>query len=177
MAGRIRVYMAMSLDGYIAGEGGDLSWLPTEEVVDPGDAVSFDAFMADVGAMLMGRRTYDVVAGFGGLWPYGDCPVLVATHRPLGAPPATVRAVEGSFDDLADAALDAAGGKDVYVDGGRMVQQALQAGRLDELIVTVVPMLLGGGVRLFGDVRVPLGFGPPIRYGSMVQLRAAPRPT
>lgn len=175
--GRIRIYIAASLDGYIAGEGDDLSWLPRVDDGPPPDpdAVTFEAFMADVGALLMGRRTFDVLSGFEGPWPYGDTPILVATHRNLTGAPATVRAVNGTMDDLLDRALEVAAGKDVYVDGGRMVQQALDTGRVDELILTLVPTLLGRGVPLFGPLKhPPLGFvfSPPARYGPLVQLKA-----
>ena len=80
--GRTRVFIASSLDGFIAGPEDDLSWLPA--VLDPSpDAISFSSFMKEIGAMLMGRRTYDMVAGFDGPWPYGAVPVSVATHRAL----------------------------------------------------------------------------------------------
>lgn len=174
--GRVRVYLAASLDGYIAGPDDDLSWLPAvpEGESDP-DTVDFAAFTAEIGAMLMGRRTYEVVAGFEGPWPYGDIPILVATRRPLeGARPA-VRAVAGSIDALLDAALEAAGGRDVYLDGGDLVRQALAADRVDELILTWVPVLLGGGTPLFGalSARQGLVFEGLGRFGgSMVQVRA-----
>ena len=118
-------------------------------------------------------RTYDVVAGFDG-WAYGDTPVLVATRRPLQAEVSTVRAVAGGIDALLDDAQAVASGRDVYVDGGDLVQQALAADRVDELIVTVVPVLLGAGVRLFGPLstRQAWAFEAPEPYGTMVQLRA-----
>ena len=174
MVAKVRVYIAASLDGFIAGPGDDLSWLPTEAAPEGEGAVGFEAFMADVGAMLMGRRTYDVVQGFGGDWPYGETPVLVATHRALESAIPTVRPVSGSMDTMLDAALEAAGGRDVYVDGGGMVQAALEAGRVDELIVTLAPVLLGGGVPLFGALseRRDLVFEHHASLGSMVQLRA-----
>lgn len=130
--------------------------------------------MADVGAILMGRRTYDVVHAFEGDWPYGDTPVLVATHRALELAAPTVRAVSGTMDAVLDAALEAAGGRDVYVDGGGMVQAALDVGRVDELIVTMVPVVLGGGVPLFAasGKRRDFVFEHHARMGSMVQLRA-----
>ncbi len=124
--GRVRVYIATSLDGFIAGPGDDLSWLPGSDEMSAGleDAtrggeLTYEAFMADVGALLMGRRTYDVVRGFDVPWPFEDHPVLVATWRPLdpGAP-ATVRAVAGDIRDMVSLALEAAGGRDVYLDGG-----------------------------------------------------------
>lgn len=157
--GRIRVYIACSLDGFIAGVNDDLTWL---EEVDPeapvtGEGLQFDAFMADVGALLMGRGTYDVVAGMH-QWFYGDTPVLVASHRDLLPVKPTVRAVSGGIDDLLDQALDAARGKDVYVDGGVMIRQALDAGRVDELVVTFIPVVLGAGHPLFAGVQQRHGF-------------------
>lgn len=170
---RVRVFLAVSVDGFIAGPDDDLSWLPTEDQPGPG-AIDFTAFLADVGSMLMGRRTYDVVAGFDSPWAYGEIPVLVPTHRPLEPVVPTVEAVSGPIDALIDTALHRAGGKDVYVDGGALVRAALAADRVDELILTTVPVLLGGGIPLFDTLprRVPLELAPPTLYGSMVQLRA-----
>lgn len=170
---QVRVFIATSLDGFIAGPNDDLSWLPTDDLPGEG-AVDFGAFMAEVGALLMGRRTFDMVAGFDGPWPYGDTPVVVASHRELVTDVPSVSRVEGTMDEVVAAALKAAAGKDVYVDGGTMVQQALAAGLVDELILSVVPILLGGGVPLFGslEARQKLTFHPPTTYGSMVQLRA-----
>ncbi len=98
----------------------------------------------------------------------------MATHRALELAPPTVRAVSGTMDAVLDAALEAAGGRDVYVDGGRMVQAALEIGRVDELIVTMAPIVLGGGVPLFGALgkRQDFVFEHHARMGSMVQLRA-----
>ena len=112
--GRLRVYIAMSLDGFIAGPDHDLSWLtgadpdaPSEAPpgdTDP-DALTYEDFMSTVGALLMGRSTYDVVRGFDVPWPYGETPVLVATTRPLdGGAPSTVRAVSGPISDIVSAA-------------------------------------------------------------------------
>lgn len=170
---RIRVYIATSMDGFIAGPEDDLSWLPTAHIEET-DAVTFEGFLTDVGVLLMGRRTYDVVRGFEGDWPYGELPVLVATSRTLDDAPATVTPVGGTITSILAEAKQVAGERDVYLDGGNLVQQALEANAVDELIVTVVPILLGGGVRLFGETstRIPLQFEAPQRYGSMVQLRA-----
>ncbi len=182
---RVRVYIACSLDGFIAGPDGDLSWLPG---ADPDEADSppaseagglgFEAFMDDVGALLMGRATYDAVRGFGVPWPYGDRPVLVASSRGLDEdPPATVRRVEGPIDALIADAVEAAGGRDVYLDGGAMIRQALEAGAVDELTVTFAPIALGQGVSLFGGLhaRVPLSIVSQCRFaGGMAQLRLVP---
>ena len=177
---RVRVYMACSLDGYIAGPDDDLSWLePPADAPEPVEGgVDFEAFMAQIGAMLMGRRTHDVIAGFG-TWLYGDVPVLVATRRPLPEPAApTVRTTAGDIADVIADAKAAAGEKDVYLDGGALIRQALDAGLVDELIITWIPILLGDGVRLFDGLlkRHPLTFDKHESFGQgMVQLTVRPR--
>lgn len=180
MSGRVRVYIACSLDGFIAGEGDDLSWLPGVDgaMPEPGPgALGYDDFMAGAGALLMGRRTYDVVTALGVPWPYGDRPVLVATGRPLDPAAETVRPVAGTIEELAAAARDAAGGKDVYLDGGNLIRQGLAARLVDELVVTVVPVILGRGIPLFAGMeqRVPLETAGHHSFGGgMVQLRYRP---
>jgi len=108
----------------------------------------------------MGRRTYDVVVGFDGPWPYGDLPVHVATTRPLTDASATVTPVEGEIAQLVTDALAAASGRDVYVDGGTMVRATLAAGLLDDLVVTMLPVVLGEGVRLFEGTTLDATEGP-----------------
>lgn len=180
----VRVYLASSIDGFIAGPDDDLSWLPDSDQLtgapdtDP-DALQYDEFIAGVGALLMGRGTYDVVRGFGVPWPYGDRPVLVATHRALDEdPPATVRAVQGSIAELIEEAKSAAGGMDVYLDGGSLVRQAAEAGLIDELTITIAPVALGAGHPLFAGmkVRYPLEIVSHHRSGGgMLQMRLRPR--
>ncbi|MCA9708486.1 MAG: dihydrofolate reductase family protein, partial [Myxococcales bacterium] len=110
MPGRVRVFIASSIDGFIAGPDDDLSWLPEPSDDDHG----FGEFFADVGALLMGRRTYEVLEGFEGPWPYEARPVLVATHRPIAPSQPTIRAVEGDIASLVAQAREAAGEGDVY---------------------------------------------------------------
>lgn len=151
--GQIQVFIAVSLDGYIAGEHDELDWLPGTEGGPPTDPSLGDRgygdFIQKVGAMLMGRRTYDVVSGFPGDWPYGDLPVLVATRRPLDPKVATVSALQGGIHQLLDHALEVAGGRNVYLDGGDLIRQALDAGRVHRLTLTLIPILLGRGRPLF----------------------------
>ncbi len=144
---RCRVFIASSLDGFIAGPDDELDWLDFPDADD-----TFTPFFADVGAMLMGRRTYDVVSSFDGPWPYGDTPVLVATRRPMPDTQPTVRPVTGSIDEMVAEARQAAGDRDVYLDGGELVRQALEAGLVDELTVTMIPVVLGAGRPLFAGV-------------------------
>ncbi len=174
------MYIATSLDGFIAGPDDGLDWLPnpTPDAVIPEGVLGFEAFMRDVGAMLMGRRTYDVVRRMGGEWYYGTTPVLVATSRPLEPVAPTVRAVSGEITSLLDEALRVADGKDVYVDGGATIRAALDAGRVDDAVITVVPVVLGAGRSLFAGTSHRHAFEVVSHrdYGDgMVQWHLRPR--
>lgn len=170
---QVRVFMAMSLDGYIAGPNDEIDWL--EAGADAED--TFAPFMQSIGAMLMGRRTYDVVAGLGDEWPYGDTPVLVATHRDLDASRPTVRAVQGTISEMLDQARAAAGTRDVYLDGGQLIRNALDAGLVDDMVVTVIPTVLGAGISLFAGAekrsRLELLSSRELG-GNLVELRYRP---
>ncbi|MEZ4415734.1 MAG: dihydrofolate reductase family protein [Gemmatimonadota bacterium] len=182
---RVRIYLASSLDGFIAGSDHDLSWLDSADVAHaagetmPPGALDYPEFIQDIGALLMGRRTYDVVRGFGVPWPYGSRPVLVATRRPLDDdPPATVRAVQGSIHELVAQARDAAAGKDVYLDGGVLIRQAAEADLIDDLTITLAPIALGSGIPLFAGMerRYPLEIvSHHPHVGGMLQLRMRPK--
>jgi dihydrofolate reductase len=171
---RVRVFVATSLDGFLAGPDDELDFLAPGE----GTEDTFSPFLEEVGALLMGRRTHDVVAAMPGApWPYGDRPVLVATSRPLAPARPSVRAVRGPVDDLVAEARRAAGDLDVYLDGGALVRSALEAGLVDELTVTVVPWALGRGRPLLAGLagRVPLALeGARPIGGGLVQLRYRP---
>ena len=172
---RVRVFIASSLDGFIAGPNDELDWLPQH---GSGAEDTFTPFMKEVGALLMGRRTYDVVCGFEGAWFYGETPVLVATQRPLVAKVPTVRAVSGTIAELIEQAIRAAAERDVYIDGGALIRSALDAGLIDELVVTIVPIVLGQGMPLFAGVhaRQPLTLVSSRTIGAgMVQLKYEPK--
>jgi dihydrofolate reductase len=100
----------------------------------------------------MGRRTYDVVCGMKGPWPYGDTSMLIATSRELSATRPSVRAVRGEIGQLVEQAKQAAGDRDVYIDGGRLIRSALDAGLVDLITVTIVPIVIGAGIPLFAGV-------------------------
>lgn len=150
--GRVRVFIASSLDGFVAAEGNDLSWLP--EPGEGDDDAGYATFMAGIGAVLVGRTTFDVVSGMGlPESPWGDRPALVLSHRPLPAAAwPTARLVAGHIVDVVATAKRVAGDKDVYVDGGAVIRAALDEGLIDELIVTIVPAILGRGTPLFAGV-------------------------
>lgn len=176
---RIRVYLGCSLDGCVAGPEHDLSFLERygpQPDADVGQGLGFETFLEEVGALLMGRRTYEVLLDFD-QWPYGQRPVLVATHRDLPSAPqgGIARRVEGDIQRLVAEARAAAGDRDVYLDGGDLVRQALDAGLVDELCLTYLPVVLGRGIRLWEGLRNThaLRFEPPVEYaGRLVQVRA-----
>ena len=170
MARVIRVFIATSRDGFIAGVDDDLSWLPDGHA---GEDYGYEQFMAGVGAILMGRRTYNVVEGFGTGWPYGDTPVLVATTRPLDPVEPSVRAVSGTPETMLAEAREVAGRRDVYADGGQLIRQLLDAGLIDEFIVTVIPVDLGDGIPLLAraDQRDRLSLEASRAFPSGVEQR------
>ncbi len=142
---RVSAFLALSLDGFIAGEGGDLAWLEPYNG-DSQEETGYSALMASADTLLMGRNTYDIVSAFPERF-YGDKPVVVLTHRPA-APREHVSFGQGALAQvLRD--LWQAGSRHLYLDGGDLVRQGLQAGVVDELTLFWVPVTLGGGVSLF----------------------------
>jgi dihydrofolate reductase len=146
-------FLATSLDGFIARPDGGLDWL-LEAGADLGDT-GFDDFFAAVDSMLIGRNTYDIVAAFD-TYPYAGKRVLVLSSslETVDWPDATVHR---TLDD-ALATLARENREHVYVDGGTVVQQFLRAGMLDNLTVSIAPVLIGFGIPLFGplDADIPL---------------------
>jgi dihydrofolate reductase len=142
------VFIATSLDGFIARADGSIDWLPTTGVEEHG----YDAFIATVDALVMGRKTYETVLAFDS-WPYGDKPVFVLSTKPLATAPPGV-AVEHMSGPPAEivSQLAARGVRHIYVDGGITIQRFLQAGLIQRLIITRIPVLLGSGIPLFGPL-------------------------
>ncbi|MEV7229787.1 dihydrofolate reductase family protein [Polymorphospora sp. NPDC051019] len=148
---RVLYSATMSLDGYIAGPGGDMSWL-AEHVGGPNPVA--DDLVGKIGALLIGARTYygddpnrdtDKEGAFGGQW---TGPQFVLTHRPPTNPVPDTTFVDDLTSGVA-AAKAAAGDRYVNVLGADVAAQCLAAGLLDEILVFIAPVLLGDGVRLF----------------------------
>lgn len=158
MPGSVRtsVFIGTSLDGFIAREDGSLDWLPA---VENADDHGYTAFIRTVDVIVIGRGTFDTVVGFGE-WPYGRTAVVVLTSRPVVVPEGAKEHVTTFAGEPADvlAHLEGRGFTHAYVDGGVTIQRFLEAGLIDRLIVTRVPVLLGRGRPLFGpltrDVRL-----------------------
>ena len=141
----IAVFAAVSLDGYLATTDDDLGWL--EAAGDPTDDHGFDDLVESVDAVAMGRRTWDHIADVADL-PYRGRPLFVFTHRPPDAPRPGVTFWERTPGDAVEA-WASMGYRRVYVDGGAVVSSFLVADLVDDLTVTVVPILLGDGRPLF----------------------------
>lgn len=144
------VFIATSLDGFIAREDGDIAWLLSRD--DPAEDHGYDDFIRDIDALVMGRGSYEAVSAMGE-WPY-DRPVLVLSRRLAGAPVPPALAGRVRFADLSPRAamqqLAAEGKRRVYVDGGQVVQAFLREGLVEDLVITRIPVLLGTGRPLFG---------------------------
>jgi dihydrofolate reductase len=140
------VFVGVSIDGFMARLDGALDFLPP----GGGEPHGYEAFMASVDALVIGRKTFETVLAFDH-WPYGEKPVFVmSTHALAPARPgAIVEHVSGSPKDVA-ATLSARGVGHAYVDGGITIQGFLCAGLIQRLIITRVPVLIGTGIPLFG---------------------------
>ena len=153
---RISVYIATSLDGFIARENGDIDWLPEpgDPMLDPGEDYGYGEFMSDVDVLLMGRNTFDKVLSFGVGWPYGDACGVILTNRPLAFPEEYSHLMETMAGEPGEIkqALSARGFKHAYIDGGVTIQAFMQAGLVDQLILTKIPILIGSGIPLFGEI-------------------------
>lgn len=158
---RCAVFIATSLDGFIARADGGIDWLhdtygdPGPEPVDMG----YDGFMSTIDTLVMGRNTFETVLGFDG-WPYGDTPVAVLssslTQLPEGVP-ATVSLSSETPKEIA-ARLAAEGKQHLYIDGGVTIQRFLDAGLIDEMTITTLPILLGTGIPLFAGTQSDIRF-------------------
>jgi dihydrofolate reductase len=140
-------FIATSLDGYIARPDGSIDWL-TERGERAGDT-GYDEFIASVDTVVLGRNTYEKVLTFD-FWPYEgkQVEVLSTTLDPDADERIIVhRTLEGLVETLNDR-----GAKRVYADGGQVIQTFLRAGLLNELTITTAPVLLGAGIRLFGEL-------------------------
>ena len=146
-------YTAATLDGYLADEQDSLEWLFRQDS-DPEGPFRYDEFIAGVGAVVMGRTTYEWVRAHlqasGEDWPYA-MPTWVVTHTELpGITGADLRFAQGEVAPIHAALAAAAGGKDIWVvGGGDLAAQFAEAGLLDQLMVSIAPVTLGAGRPLF----------------------------
>lgn len=144
------VFIATSLDGYIARGDGDIDWLLRRD--DPAEDHGYDEFIADKEMIVMGRGSYEKALSFDE-WPY-DRPVLVLSKQLAGGQVPSSLEGKVRFSDLSPSeTMKALAGQNVrraYVDGGQLVQSFLREGLIEDLVITTVPVLIGSGRPLFG---------------------------
>jgi dihydrofolate reductase len=154
----VRVFIATSLDGFIAREDGRIDWLEqANRLAPPGEDCGFGAFFAKTDVLVMGRKTFETVLDFPE-WPYGTKPVVVVTHRPDALViPEKIRSTVSATSETPGALvsrLAAQGMKELYIDGGALIRSFLAADLIDEITVTQIPVLIGSGLPLWGgDMR------------------------
>jgi dihydrofolate reductase len=176
--GKVVVNRAMSLDGFIAAPGHRMDWgggRPLANFVAPND---FAEIAAATGAMLIGRRTWDVGSKMeaenpGSVdYPFSG-PLFLLTHRPPEPPDPDVTILSGDIGEAVATALNAAGGKDLEILGADVAGQCLGRGLVDEILVYVLPLLLGDGIPFSspGQTRVDLEPISTMRSGDATILR------
>ncbi|UCD23721.1 MAG: dihydrofolate reductase [Gemmatimonadota bacterium] len=145
----VYIYVATSLDGFIAGPNGELDWLLEVPNPDQSD-YGFAEFMSGIDAVVMGRNTFETVLSFGD-WSYNK-PVFVLSYVLQDVPVRLAGKAEILNGDVGAlvSQLEERGYRNLYVDGGRVIQSFLEQDLVDEMIITRVPILLGGGIPLFG---------------------------
>ena len=177
---KVIAIMSMSLDGYVAdandGVAEVFAWYTAGDVDVPNPSSDFTfhvsaasarhlrALMIEVGAMLTGRRTFDLGDGWGGQHPWGIPAFVVTHHVPDGwpRPGSTVHFVTEGLESAVAQATSAAGDRAVGVHGGQTIRQCLDAGLLDEIHIDLAPVLLGSGVPLFDRLqKAPVILGNP----------------
>jgi dihydrofolate reductase len=172
MRARCSVFIATSLDGFIARPDGATDWLSAVE--RPGEDYGYQRFFDSIDTLVVGRKTYETALGFSA-WPYAGKRCVVMTHGPV-SPKHGEEAYDGAASALAEE-LTTRGAKRVYVDGGTVIQQFLEEGLVSDLTLSIIPILLGAGVPLLGklarDVRLELVASRSFESG-LVQLEYCP---
>lgn len=148
---KVTVFLGISLDGYIAGQNGDLEWLNMGWLInqdDPPEDSGFYALLSRIDCMIMGRNTYDTVLSFG-QWPYQGKRVIILSSRE-GKSVHGETFYSGPLTDLIDS-LRVEGVKEIYLDGGQAIRQGLASKLVDEMTLSWIPIILGSGIPLFDD--------------------------
>lgn len=151
MVVRCDAFLGMSLDGFIAGPNDELDWL--DELSAPeGEDYGYLAFTSDVDALVMGRRTFETVIALVDEWPWGK-PVVVMSRSMTELPDSAIdcEIFAGTPEELRELAADR-GWQKLYVDGGQLVSSFLNHGLLNSLTVSILPVVLGGGVPVLGGL-------------------------
>jgi dihydrofolate reductase len=150
---KVSVYIGTSLDGFIARENGDTGWLDnSNRKATPGEDFGFNSFLESVDLIVMGRKTFEQAITFND-WSYKDTKMIVLTSKDVEIPAKLKKTVTTS-NTLSSAQfikeLSVQSINHIYVDGGTVIQDFLSAGLVDEITVTIVPILIGKGKSFSG---------------------------
>jgi len=147
------VFIATSLDGYIARKNGDLDWLPGSDGETGSEDYGFYDFFASIDTLVMGRKTYEMALTFKE-WPYRGKNVIVLSSAFPRALESLSKEAKGTSSSPAALIqqLISSGSEHVYVDGGKTIQSFLQANLIQEMTITRIPVLIGEGIPLFGPL-------------------------
>jgi len=153
-----KVYIATSLDGFISDKNGGIDFLDTFPEINTVDT-GYHTFTAEIDAMVMGRATFEKVLSFGIEWPY-IIPVFVLSNSLKEVEDKykdKVFLLNGSVEEVL-AQIHLKGYHRLYIDGGKVIQDFLRADKIDEMVITTIPVLLGEGIPLFGHLAEPMVF-------------------
>lgn len=146
---KVKLFIATSLDGYIARSNGALDWLdelPNPEKSDFG----YLEFYKGIDVVVMGRKTYEEVLGFDVEWPYPDCECYIISSNTNLATPTPKTSLISELNDQAIVQVKAASKKNIWlVGGGRLINSFLNNDSVDEMIISQIPRIIGGGIPLF----------------------------
>jgi dihydrofolate reductase len=145
------VYIATSLDGFIARKNGDLDWLDAaSSTATEGEDCGYNSFMKSIDVLVMGRKSFEKVLSLGD-WPY-SLPVVVLSSNDIEIPDKIAGTVSSSTESPSQLCerLQQEGAKRLYIDGGITIQRFLNEGLIDDMTITVIPIVLGDGTPLFG---------------------------
>ena len=147
------VYIATSLDGFIARENGELDWLSGDDIEGSGEDYGFHEFMDSIDILVMGHKTFEMVVS-SGKWLYGNKKVIVLSSRPVQIPSDLAETVESQSCSPTELVkqLSERGAMHLYIDGGKTIQGFLNADLIQQIIITRIPVLIGKGIPLFGPV-------------------------
>ena len=148
----VSVFIAVSLDGFIARPDGDVSWLDEYEPLGEGEDAGYSELFNKVDSLVLGRGSFEKVLEFD--WPYGRKPITVLS-RSLSEVPENLKGsvrIDNSAPLKLLEKLETEGCQHIYLDGGLVIQSFLREGLVDDITLTIIPVLLGQGIPLFGHL-------------------------
>ncbi|MDH6314267.1 dihydrofolate reductase [Parabacteroides sp. PFB2-10] len=146
---KIKLYIAASIDGYIARSDGDLDWL-TKYPINPETNYGYDVFYKSIDTVIMGGQTYRDILNMDFVWPYTDKTTYVVTRNSMGTKENIHFITENVIENISY--LRNENGKDIWlVGGGQLITMLLASDLVDEMIITTIPVILGNGIALFPE--------------------------